>query len=93
MLPPKQVWVVPVIDSNCGQYGHQSDEDTAFCNNQNFWGSDTSHVYRAVRVLARYHTRFPWAEFVSGRYGLDRAQEAREDVAAQRVVKALIVPT
>jgi len=56
------------------------------------WGSDTSHVYRAVRVLARYHTRFPWAEFVSGRYGLDRAQEALEDVAAQRVVKALIVP-
>ena len=56
------------------------------------WGSDTGHVYRAVQVLARYHTRFPWAEFVSGRYGLERAQAALEDVAAQRVVKALIVP-
>jgi threonine dehydrogenase-like Zn-dependent dehydrogenase len=56
------------------------------------WGSDTGHVYRAVQVLARYHTRFPWAEFVSGRYGLGRAQAALEDVAAQRVVKALIVP-
>lgn len=56
------------------------------------WGSDTGHVYRAVRVLARYHTRFPWAEFVSGRYGLEQAQTALEDVAAQRVVKALIVP-
>ncbi len=56
------------------------------------WGSDAGHVYRALRVLARYHTRFPWAEFVSGKYGLERAQAALEDVAAQRVVKALIVP-
>jgi L-iditol 2-dehydrogenase len=56
------------------------------------WGSDMSHVYRAVQVLARYHTRFPWAEFVSRRYPLGQAQVALEDVAAQRVVKALIVP-
>lgn len=56
------------------------------------WGSDVSHVYRAVQVLARYHTRFPWSEFVSGQYSLDHAQEALEDVAGQRVVKALIVP-
>ncbi|MEO8289090.1 MAG: zinc-binding dehydrogenase [Chloroflexota bacterium] len=56
------------------------------------WGSDVSHVYRAAQVLARYHTRFPWHEFVSGRYSLARAQQALEDVEAQRVVKALIVP-
>jgi L-iditol 2-dehydrogenase len=56
------------------------------------WGSDVSHVYRALQVLARYHGQFPWSEFVSGHYGLERAQEALEDVAAQRVVKALIVP-
>jgi threonine dehydrogenase-like Zn-dependent dehydrogenase len=56
------------------------------------WGSDVSHVYRAVQVLARYHTRFPWSEFVSGQYSLEEAQRALEDVEAQRVVKALIVP-
>ncbi len=56
------------------------------------WGSDAGHVYRALQVMARYHTRFPWKDFISGRYGLDRAQAALEDVAAQRVVKALIVP-
>lgn len=56
------------------------------------WGSDVSHVYRAVQVLARYHTRFPWAEFISDHYSLAQAQSALEDVAAQRVVKALIVP-
>lgn len=57
------------------------------------WGSDVSHVYRSIQVLARYHTRFPWASFISGTYSLDRAQQALEDVAAQRVVKALIVPS
>ena len=56
------------------------------------WGSDVSHVYRAVQVLARYHKRFPWSEFVSGEYSLAQAQQALEDVEAQRVVKALIVP-
>jgi L-iditol 2-dehydrogenase len=56
------------------------------------WGSDVGHVYRAVQVLGRYHMRFPWAAFISGQYGLDQAQNALEAVAAQRVVKALIVP-
>ena len=56
------------------------------------WGSDVSHLYRAVQVLARYHTRFPWSDFISGHYTLAQAQNALEDVAAQRVVKALIVP-
>jgi L-iditol 2-dehydrogenase len=56
------------------------------------WGSDAGHVYRALQVLARYHTRFPWSEFISGHYALPQAQAALEDVAAQRVVKALIVP-
>lgn len=56
------------------------------------WGSDVGHVYRAVQVLARYGTHFPWAEFVSGEYSLQQAQTALEDVQAQRVVKALIVP-
>lgn len=56
------------------------------------WGSDLSHFYRAVQVLARYHRQFPWAELVSGRYTLDQAQDALEDMAAQRVMKALIVP-
>jgi threonine dehydrogenase-like Zn-dependent dehydrogenase len=57
------------------------------------WGSDVSHFYRSVQVLARYHKQFPWSEFVSGQYSLEHAQEALEDVAAQRVVKALIVPS
>ncbi len=56
------------------------------------WGSDAGHVWRAVRVMARYGGLFPWTELISREYSLDRAQAALEDVARQEVVKALIVP-
>ncbi len=56
------------------------------------WGSDAGHLYRGLRVLERTAEQFPWDELVSGEYPLERAQEALEDVAARRVVKALIVP-
>jgi threonine dehydrogenase-like Zn-dependent dehydrogenase len=56
------------------------------------WGSDVGHVYRSVQVMARYAKQFPWTQLISGEYDLGHAQEALDDVAAQRVVKALIVP-
>lgn len=56
------------------------------------WGSDVGHVYRSVQVMARYAGQFPWTDLISGEYDLSRAQSALEDAAAQRVVKALIVP-
>lgn len=57
------------------------------------WGSDVGHVYRAIKVLARYAGRFPWTDLITAEYDLANAQAALEDVTAQRVVKALIVPT
>jgi threonine dehydrogenase-like Zn-dependent dehydrogenase len=56
------------------------------------WGSDVGHLYRSVRVMARYGATFDWASLITREYGLHEAQHALEDVAAQRVVKALIVP-
>jgi L-iditol 2-dehydrogenase len=56
------------------------------------WGSDLSHVWRAVEILARFHDRFKWDAMISRRYGLDEAQQALEDVEARRVVKAVIEP-
>lgn len=56
------------------------------------WGSDAGHVYRSVRVMSRYADQFPWTELISAEYDLAHAQDALDDVAAQRVVKALIVP-
>ena len=56
------------------------------------WGSDVGHVYRSVQVMARYAKQFPWTDLISREYDLSTAQAALEDVASQRVVKALIVP-
>jgi len=56
------------------------------------WGSDVSHVYRSVQVMAKYSKQFPWTDLISGEYDLAHTQDALDDVAAQRVVKALIVP-
>lgn len=79
-------------DAGAAEFNPHADLNRKHLDVRGCWGSDAGHVYRAVAVLARYHTRFPWREFVSGRYPLDRAQDALEAVAAQRVVKALIVP-
>ncbi len=56
------------------------------------WGSDFSHFYRGVRVLARYGDQFAWDRMISAEYGLEQAGQALEDVAQLRVVKALIKP-
>lgn len=56
------------------------------------WGSDFSHLYRGVRVLARYGDRFPWERMISAEYRLDQAGQALADVAALKVIKALIRP-
>ena len=55
-------------------------------------GSDVGHVYRSVQVMAKYAKRFPWTELISAEYDLAHTQDALDDVAAQRVVKALVVP-
>jgi threonine dehydrogenase-like Zn-dependent dehydrogenase len=56
------------------------------------WGSDFSHVYRGVRVLARYGDRFGWERMITRSYTLDEAGQALADVAQLKVVKALIKP-
>ncbi|GAA4012036.1 zinc-binding dehydrogenase [Allokutzneria multivorans] len=56
------------------------------------WGSDVGHVFRSVQVVARYGHQFPWAELISAEYDLSQTQQALDDVAAGRTVKALIVP-
>ena len=56
------------------------------------WGSDFSHLYRAVHVAARHAQRIPWREMIGGRYGLDDAGLALDAVARRDVTKAIIVP-
>jgi len=56
------------------------------------WGSDFSHMWRGVRVLAKHGDRFQWERFISRRYSLEEANQALDDVEHYRAVKALIDP-
>ena len=56
------------------------------------WGSDFSHVYRAMQIAARFSSRVPWSSLISRRYGLDEVGQALADVEAGRVVKAVVTP-
>jgi L-iditol 2-dehydrogenase len=56
------------------------------------WGSDFSHFHRAVALIADPERSRPWGRLATQRYGLTRANQALDDVAAKKVVKALIDP-
>ena len=56
------------------------------------WGIDFSHFYRSVKVMAKHGDRFHWENLVSQSYGLDEVNQALEDVASLKVIKAVIKP-
>jgi D-arabinose 1-dehydrogenase-like Zn-dependent alcohol dehydrogenase len=56
------------------------------------WGSRYDHFHRAVALTARYGELKPWREMVSGRYELDKANDALAAVAARTALKAVITP-
>jgi L-iditol 2-dehydrogenase len=56
------------------------------------WGSRYDHFHRAVELTTRFGDQKPWREMVSGRYTLDRANEALAAVASRSALKALITP-
>jgi L-iditol 2-dehydrogenase len=83
--------------------GHYTDRGTATINPhvdvtrkhadiRGQWGTEFSHVVRALALLARHRDRLPFAETIGGRYGLAEAGRALADVEALRVTKAIIVP-
>ncbi len=56
------------------------------------WGSDYSHFDRAVRLMANPARAARFTEIPSRLYPLEHAGEALADVAARRVIKAIIDP-
>jgi L-iditol 2-dehydrogenase len=57
------------------------------------WGTEFRHVVRALRLLARHRQRLPFDRVIGGRYGLEQADQALDDVASMRVTKAIIDPS
>jgi L-iditol 2-dehydrogenase len=56
------------------------------------WGCDYSHVHRAVQLLAQQGRGLPWAESITAKFGLERANEALAAVEERSVIKAVIAP-
>jgi D-arabinose 1-dehydrogenase-like Zn-dependent alcohol dehydrogenase len=56
------------------------------------WGSRYDHFHRAVALTTRFGMMKPWREMVSGRFGLEQANEALRAVEDRTAIKALIVP-
>ncbi|MDH4044562.1 MAG: zinc-binding dehydrogenase [Gemmatimonadota bacterium] len=56
------------------------------------WGTDFTHVVRALALVNRHRERMPFADIIGARYGLQDAGRALADVEALRVTKAVIHP-
>jgi L-iditol 2-dehydrogenase len=56
------------------------------------WGSDFSHFYRGVQIMADPLRSQAWSLLKLDRYHLNEANEALAAVSAGTVVKALIAP-
>ncbi len=56
------------------------------------WGSETTHVYQAVRTIADNVDRYPFGKLVTHHYKLDAAQKALETQGRQKSLKAVIRP-
>ncbi len=56
------------------------------------WGSDYSHVFRAVELAAHFGRVVPWREMVSRRDTLATVGEALAAVERREAIKAVVVP-
>ncbi|NHJ14564.1 MAG: alcohol dehydrogenase [Candidatus Thorarchaeota archaeon] len=56
------------------------------------WGSETKHVYDAVKTLGQSSKMFPYELLVTHRFSLDDAQKALETQERRESVKAVISP-
>jgi len=56
------------------------------------WGSDFSHFYRGLKVLAKHGERFPYEGLITRKFGLDEMDEALAAVEELQVVKAVVQP-
>jgi threonine dehydrogenase-like Zn-dependent dehydrogenase len=54
--------------------------------------SQPRHLYQAVELVRAHHARYPLAEVVTHRYGVQDSQRALEAVARLETIKAVIAP-
>jgi len=83
----------------CGQYTDSGtvEVNPHYMNRKQFdirtvWGSETTHVYQALRTIADNCDRFAFKDLVTHKFSLDDAQRALEVQGKQESIKAAIRP-
>lgn len=84
----------------CGQYSDQGPIELSPYRHVNrkhvdlrgCWGSDFSHFYRSIAMMARHHHSVPWREMVTARFDLDHLDDALRAVESQSHVKVAVDP-
>jgi L-iditol 2-dehydrogenase len=56
------------------------------------WGSDFSHFYRSIAVMAEHHHERPWRELAERQFSLEETPAALRAIAHREIVKAVICP-
>jgi threonine dehydrogenase-like Zn-dependent dehydrogenase len=56
------------------------------------WGTDFSHLYRAIQMLNKYRDVYPWTDMITRQYSLEETAQALLDVEGGKVVKAVVNP-
>ena len=56
------------------------------------WSSEPRHLKTAIEFLRTTQNEFPFAEMVTHRFALDRADEALATTAAWKCAKSVLVP-
>jgi L-iditol 2-dehydrogenase len=83
----------------CGQYTDSGTVEVnphlmnrKHLNIRTVWGSETTHVYQAIRTISDNYAEFPFEKLVTHRFSLDEAQKALETQEKHVSVKAVISP-
>jgi len=56
------------------------------------WGFDFSHFYKAINMLKRFQSKYPFDGFISRKYALNEVNDALRAVENFEVVKAVVEP-
>ena len=84
-------WTYEYTDHGDTPFNPHSDLNRKHLDVRGCWGSDYSHFHRVVDVL-RTPAAQKWRAVTLRRYPLSKMNEALEEVAAARSIKALVDP-
>ncbi|PJB61174.1 MAG: alcohol dehydrogenase [Armatimonadetes bacterium CG_4_9_14_3_um_filter_66_14] len=91
-VAPYGAYLIPGIATPVGQlpvslYEHLARKNVRL---QGVWVSDTSHLYQAIRLVLS--GRFPFETIVTHSYPLEAANQALDDMATRKAMKAVLEP-